>query len=99
MTQILVAGEGGWLTAHQPTKNQATIPSLSTHRLGARWQRGDGGGGCRHRCQAAAARRHDGDEDTGGNSDGGGTDNNQRSTIIGGGNGVGHGNHDSNNDK
>ncbi len=24
---------GGWLTAHQPTKNQALIPSLSTHPL------------------------------------------------------------------
>ncbi len=25
--------KGGWLTAHQPTKNQALIPSLSTHLL------------------------------------------------------------------
>ncbi len=24
---------GGWLTAHQPTKNQAMLPSLSTHPL------------------------------------------------------------------
>ncbi len=28
-----MAGEGGWLTAHQPTKNQAMLPSLSTHSL------------------------------------------------------------------
>ncbi len=33
MTQFLVAGEGGWLTAHQPTKNQAMLPSLFTHPL------------------------------------------------------------------
>jgi hypothetical protein len=33
MTWFLVAGEGGWLTAHQPTKNQAILPSSSTHPL------------------------------------------------------------------
>ncbi len=33
MTQFLVAGEGEWLTAHQPTKSQAMLPSLSTHPL------------------------------------------------------------------
>ncbi len=33
MTQFLVAGEGGGLTAHQPTENQAMLPSLSTHPL------------------------------------------------------------------
>ncbi len=33
MTQFLVAGEGGWLTAHQPIKIQAMLLSLSVHPL------------------------------------------------------------------
>jgi hypothetical protein len=33
VTQYLVVGVEGWLTAHQPTKNQALLPSLSTHLL------------------------------------------------------------------
>jgi hypothetical protein len=32
VTQFLLVGEGGWLTAHQPTKNQAMLPSLSGRR-------------------------------------------------------------------
>ncbi len=28
-----MAGEGGWFTAHQPTRNQAVLPSLSTHPM------------------------------------------------------------------
>ncbi len=95
VTQFLVVGEGGWLTSHQLTKNQAMLPSLSAHLLGARWQCGGGGGGRCRRRQAAAVRRRDGNEDTGGDSDGGGTDNNQQSTKIGGSNGNGNGNDDS----
>ncbi len=33
VTQFLVVGAGGWLTAHQLTKNQALLLSLSTHPL------------------------------------------------------------------
>jgi hypothetical protein len=33
------AGEGGWLTAHQPTKHQAMLSSLSTHLLAPRVQK------------------------------------------------------------
>ncbi len=33
VTRFLVAGAEGWLTARQPTKNQALLPSLSTHLL------------------------------------------------------------------
>jgi hypothetical protein len=33
VTQFLVVGAGGWLTAHQLTKSQALLPSLSTHPL------------------------------------------------------------------
>jgi hypothetical protein len=77
MTQFLVVGEGGWLTALQPTKNQAMHPSLSTHLLGAQRQGGGRGGGRRRR-QAASAPRHGGNLDTGGNSNGGGQ---QQSTI------------------
>jgi hypothetical protein len=33
VTQVFVAQAGGWLTAHQPTKNQVLFPSLSTHPL------------------------------------------------------------------
>jgi hypothetical protein len=94
-----VAGEGGWLTAHQLTKSQAMLPSSTTHPLGAWWQHGgDVIGHPRHQ-QAAAARHHGGDKDTGGNINGKGTDSNQQSTKIGGGNGNGNGNNDSNDKK
>jgi hypothetical protein len=33
VTQFLVMGAEGWFTAHQLTKNQALIPSSSTHLL------------------------------------------------------------------
>ncbi len=39
MTRFLVAGEGGRLTAQQPTKNQAMLPSLSTHPLASSVQK------------------------------------------------------------
>jgi hypothetical protein len=73
VTQFLVAGERGWLTAHQPTKNQAMHPSLFTHLLGARWQ-----GSGRRRRQAATAPIRGGNKDTGGISNGKGR---QQSTI------------------
>ncbi len=34
-----MAGKGGWLTAHQLTKNQAMLPSLSTHPLASSVQK------------------------------------------------------------
>jgi hypothetical protein len=39
VTQFLVVGERGWLTAHQPTKNQSMLPSLSTHPLASSVQK------------------------------------------------------------
>jgi hypothetical protein len=33
VTQVFVAQAARWLTAHQLTKNQALLPSLSTHPL------------------------------------------------------------------
>jgi hypothetical protein len=44
MTQFLVAGEAGWLTAHQQTKNHAMLQSLSIHPLGG-WRQLGGSGG------------------------------------------------------
>ena len=81
-----------------PTKNQAMLPSLSTHLLGM-GQLGGGQGGGRRRRQATAAPRRGGNKDTGGNINGKGTDSNQQSTKIGGGNGNGNGNNDSNDKK
>ncbi len=34
-----MVGEGEWLTAHQPTKKQAMLPSLSTHPLASSIQK------------------------------------------------------------
>ncbi len=39
VTQFLVVGAGGWLIEHQPTKNQALLPSLSTHPLASSVQK------------------------------------------------------------